>query len=67
MFGTCTHGFISTTCPHCRGGAPVAEGDGVTTTRVDMGAIIDLTVDRVERTGLRQNRAEKAMIERSLR
>ena len=70
MFGTCTHGFISTTCPHCRGSRPMdmddsgyADGDSV---RVDMGRIIDATVDRVERTGLREYRREVSMIKRSL-
>ena len=40
-----------------------ADGDSV---RVDMGRIIDATVDRVERTGLRENRREVSMIKRSL-
>lgn len=67
MFTACAHGFISTTCPHCRGGNVVAADDEPGGPVVDMGRIIDSAVQRLERTGLMANRREKHEIERTLR
>lgn len=67
MFSACTHGFISTTCPHCRGASPMDMNDEPGGPLVDMNRIMDVTVQRLERTGLGQNRREKAQIERSFR
>jgi len=69
MFSACTHGFIAATCPHCKGGSAVAvmDDDAPGGPVVDMSRIMDAAVDRLERTGLRQNRAERAQIQRSFR
>jgi len=68
MFDSCTHGFIAATCPHCKGGTvSVVDGDAEGSPLVDMNRIMDAAVDRLERTGLRQNRAEKAQISRRFR
>lgn len=67
MFASCTHGFIAATCPHCRGSQPMDMDDEPGGKLVDMGRIMDVTVQRLERTGLAANRREKAQIERTLR
>ena len=67
MFASCTHGFISATCPHCKGGDVADMGDEPGGPVVDMGRIIDSAVDRLELTGLRENRREARQIERTLR
>lgn len=67
MFASCTHGFIAATCPHCRGASTVDMDEEPGGAVVDMGRIMDVTVQRLERTGLGQNRREKAQIERSFR
>lgn len=76
MFDLCSHGNIGITCPQCKGRAPAAPGvsgfglpkrDPADVPEYDesartlnLGAIIDRTVTRVNQTGDRQGANVKA-------
>lgn len=63
MFAQCQHGFIATTCGQCRGRAVDMGDEPMETTMVDMSRILEAAEERIERTGMREARRAKRLIE----